>query len=267
MIEVTKLDRIIPERLAANLSKEAVERSLADVADAARAEWIRLAGSTLKTSRQDYIAGIQSVEMSKTRAVITLVGSVPNLVENGMPGTDLHDTLLGPRVPVVARGDRGKHARKDGIGYYRAIPFRHATPTAGFTSGVPMGARYENHPKIEDAKKLGRDVYRAAKKLEPTRSDPYGPTRWGERMQKGLAPKLRERHAVDIYAGMVRLAKTYKKATQYHYMTFRTISTNSPGWYRPDTRPGAQLAQKVSRFVQRIASKTFQAYVNQVAAK
>jgi hypothetical protein len=177
-----------------------------------------------------------------------------------MPLTDMHDTLLGNDVPTAPMGERGKHERKDG-GYYRAIPFRHAGPEAGGATGMPMGRPYGGHTMVADAKKLGKMVYAAARKLTPTTSTPGGTTKWGGRLQNLNIPKLKERHAVNIYEGMVKLQKTYKVATQSSYMTFRMISTGSRGWVRPDTTPGAQLSQKVADYVHKIAVKAFTAYM------
>ena len=45
----------------------------------------------------------------------------------------------------------------------------------------------------------------------------------------------RPRHAAPIYAGIVRQQKTYRRATQSQFMTFRTIS-NNPATMRYDTQ-------------------------------
>jgi hypothetical protein len=185
---------------------------------------------------------------------------LPNIVENGMAELDLHDTLLGPNVPVVPIGERGKHEREDG-GFFRAIPFRHATPGTKGAVGPAMGDPYRGHDAVADSKKLGTEVYAQAKELLPTRTDPYtGKTQQGERLPAGLAPLLKPHHATDIYAGMIREEKTYERATQSQYVTFRTISTGSPGWVRPAT-PGAHYAEQVAQFVARIAPQAFEAYV------
>ena len=270
MIEVSDLTNIIPQEVLAMLSEAAVQEVLQDLAAAARAEWIRLAMDEFKTTRQDYVAGIQPVVYSQGKATITLLGQLPNMLEEGMDEVDLHDTLLGANVPTVPMGERGKHESADG-GYYRAIPFRHATPGAKAGAvGREMGSAYSGHEAVRDAAKLGRKVYNAAKKLDPTRSKPGGPTTFGGRLPAGIAPKLREGprgHATDIYAGMIRAQKTYEKATQSQYVTFRTIAVGPGGepkgsspWIRPAT-PGKFLAKKVNAFVAEIAPKAFSAYV------
>lgn len=264
MIEVTGLDLVIPEALADVLSDEIVTSLVANIAEAARSEWIRLAGNALHSTRQDYINGIQPVEVTPGTATITLVGMFPNLLENGMSATDLHNTLLGPNVPISEPGERGKHVsidpRTGKVKFYRAIPFRHSVGEKGAGFGNP----YRGHQAIADAAALGREIYGRAKKLSGTLSDPYGGTvKQGGRLPAGLAPKLRPHHATDIYAGMRKERKTYERATQSQYVTFRTISTGSPGWLRPAT-PGVHLAAEVSQFVQQIAPQTFSAYVGEL---
>lgn len=253
---------LIPPGVLESLNEGAVQAVLANVADAARNEWIKIAGAELSTSRRDYLNGIQPVEMKPGMATITLVGKLPNLIEQGMPATDMRDTLLGPNVPVVPpkSGRRGKHKDSKG-GYYRSIPFRHGTPSSGGAVGQPMGKPYSGHEAVADAKKLGQRVYAAAKKLAPSKSTPYGRTMYGGRLPEGLAPKLRPHHATDIYAGMIREQKTYERATQSQYMTFRTISTrNTNGWLRPAT-PGRMYSEQVREFAARLATKAFEAYV------
>jgi hypothetical protein len=244
--------------LANPLDPQVVQGILADIAEAARNHWIGLAGAAFTSTRRDYIAGIQEVEMEPGRAVISLVGELPNLLENGMPETDMRKTLLGPNVPVAPPGEPGKHQSKNG-GFYRAIPFRHSGPTSSGTVAPPMGSAYGS--VVPNALALGKQVYGQAKKLAATTSQPGGGVAYGGRLPAGLAPKLKPHHKTDIYAGMIRQEKTYEHATQNSYATFRTISTNNPiGWIRSST-PGEFLAKKVEAFVQKIAPQAFAAYL------
>lgn len=275
MIEVRGLESLVPQALLAGLSNKAVNEILFGIADAARAEWVRLAGKTYFTTRRDYVRGIQPVRLRPGVATISLVGDLPNMLEHGMPAQKLHETLLGPKVPLVPMGQRGKHRSKDG-GEYRAIPFRHATPTAGGAVGQPMGRPYTGHDLVEDAKELGMKVYELASQLDPTIGKPGGKMAYGGRLGAGPSkdayaalkvPKLRDDHAVDIYAGMIRSEKKYEKATQSFYMTFRTIAKgpdgkprNSSDWITKK-REGDMLHKKVDAFVQEIAEGAVKAYV------
>jgi hypothetical protein len=103
--------------------------------------------------------------------------------------------------------------------------------------------------------KLGKEVYGAAKGLEATRSRPGLGAKYGGRLEAGMAPKLRDHHKTDIYAGMIREEKTYEAATQSQYVTFRTISTRvTTGWIRGPIA-ARNYAEKVADFVVRIAPK------------
>jgi hypothetical protein len=263
MIDISDIQIALPQQLMAALSEKVLRGVLEDIAESARNHWIGLAGAGLMTSRRAYIDGIQPTAYMEGMAVITLVGSAPNAIENDMPMIDLHDTMLGPNVPTVAPGARGKHEKADGTGYYRAIPFRHGTPDSKGAVGQPMGHAYSANMGANDAKALGKAVYAQAKKLAPTKGQPGSKMQWGGRLPAGLAPLLKPHHATDIYASMYRMSKEYSKATQQHYMTFRTISTGSNGWIRPPTQ-GKHYARETAQFVEKIAPLAFESYVKTI---
>lgn len=236
-----------------------------NIAEGARAKWIDLASKELSSSRMEYIQGIQPVEQetsgNQTTMSVTLVGALPNMVEQGASSFSLHKTLLGPDA-------EGVKTAKDG-GRYRAIPFRHKTPTAGHTGGQPMGSQFRPrgpmsmaapHEVVEDSVKLGRKIHRQAKKLKK-----------GKRLKEGLAPKLRPHHTTDIFAGMkVNLQPVSGGRFQRTYSTFRMISVDKTGQPRPAGKwqhPGItarNFVDQVSTYVDEIAPKAFEAYVNGV---
>jgi hypothetical protein len=264
--EITVPENIVPPEMIANLGERQLTQLAKNLADAARAKWIKLGQEDGSSRRHDYIRGIQKPIVSRGTAVISLVGTVANLLEHGDSGEDMRQTLLGDKVPVVARGERGKHEAAEG-GFYRAVPLRHSVPGAtGGVVGQEMGSAYSDHDAVADSKKLGAEVYGQAMKLGR-----------GERLGEGMAPKLRDHHKTDIYAGMIREEKTYEEDTQAQYMTFRTISTHiteveegpggtkihkriraTVGWQRGPIR-ARRYAEKVSEFVAKIAPKAAQA--------
>ena len=255
MIEIKGLEYLIPLEAIPNISDDMMLGLLEGIAESAYDKWGRLASKVLHTTRQDYIKAIQKPRMESGAAIVSLLGAWPHAIEEGLPAVNMRDTLLGPNVPTSSPGNRGKHENKAG-GYYRSIPFRHRTPTAGRVSGgVAMGTSYKDHPAIASARKLGKEVYNAAKALSPTKSSPYDGVKYGGRLAAGMAPLLKPHHKTDIYAGMIRATKTYEKVTQGAYYTFRTISTTGgdpQSWQRPAT-PGIFLAKQVADFVEKIA--------------
>lgn len=261
MIKVAVISDANIEAALAAIGDEKIMRGVVDdVMAGARAYWIQLAGQRLKSSRRDYVQGIQQVDIDGWTASIALVGVLPNLIEQGQSPYDMHDTLLGPDVPVVPVGSglKGKHARKDG-GFYRVIPFRHQGPnTIGQGGGIPMGNPYEGHGAVADARALGRDIYKMAKKLGPSTGMPGQKTSWGDRLPEGLAPKLKPHHTTDIYAGMVKMEKAYEKTTQNTYMTFRVISDGVPEKFHHPGKVAANLANEVQSYVEKVATAAFQ---------
>ena len=267
MIKVLSIGDLVPKSVFAALDPVAVNSVVDNVATAARNHWIRLAEQDTDFGshwRFDYIGGIQPIEYPKINtAVISLVGEVPHMLEDGAPQLDMRETLLGPNVKVVGKGERGKHKSKKGD-FYRSIPLRHTTPGSeaaprGKIAGREMGTAYSGHDAVADSKKLGKTIYGAAKKLEATKGGPKQRPVYGERLPASLAPKLKPYHKVDIFAGMIRAETTYEKTVSSQYLTFRTISTAElEGWIRAAI-PARQYAESVSEFVENLIPKAVDA--------
>lgn len=282
MITVRQVNIPIPASLIAGLSQAALTQVAKDVADGARAHWSNQAKRELRTTREDYLRGLQRTAVTGNgTATVALLGWLPNAIENGLPEMDLRDVLLGPKIPVAPHGAKGKRETDAGGEYYRAIPFRHQTPGTKGSMAPVMGSAYEQTEV--NAKALGREVYKAARKLEATRSDPYtGKVSYGGRLEE-LAGLLKPHHKTDVYAGMIREVKTYEKDTQPTYMTFRMIAThktvslpgrglrnrrvrvrNEIGWHRPAT-PGVKLAEASAKYAESIAVGAVKSYLEAIA--
>ena len=120
-VQVLNLENLVPVEFVSQLSEANVIDVLKDVVNGARDYWVQLAMDRFHTTQSQYVQGIQEVEWrGNDVAVISLVGMLPNILEQGMDRKDMHETLLGPNVPTAPRGQKGKHPRKEG-GYYRAI--------------------------------------------------------------------------------------------------------------------------------------------------
>lgn len=241
MIKTFVVSDSLPEEVLAKVSPDVLSTLLSDLMAGARAFWIQKAAEQFTSSRREYINGIQEVQINGLHATIELVGTFPNMLEHGADPWDMHNTLLkGPNVKVSKDGNR-----------YRAIPFRHQTPTSsGVGGGTPMGSPYSGHPLVDNAQALGKIIHREGKKLAPSTDGA-----WGGRLGAGLAPKLREKHSTDIYAGMVRLEKAYGKKKQNTYQTFRMISDAAPDkWLHPGLE-AANIADDVHDFIEKIADQ------------
>jgi len=86
---------------------------------------------------------------------------------------------------------------------------------------------------------------------------------WKDRLPAGLAPKLKPFHAVDIYAGMVRMKANTPKAKSSVYMTFRIMREDqSQKWIIP-AKEGLFIAREVEKRVRSVAERAFQAALEQ----
>ena len=107
---------------------EAFQLQCAQIAMAARAEWVRIAQSRLQTSRELYINGLRQAESYKQEVSpdggmvieIQLVGDMPNNIEFGMGSFDMKS--VRPGWLGGSKAKTGKDGKK-----YVTIPFRHST--------------------------------------------------------------------------------------------------------------------------------------------
>lgn len=106
---------------------EVFKRSLAGLAKAAQAEWIRIAQERLRSSREMYVDGLRRADSFSVTSLdgekayaISLIGRMPNAIELGMSPFD----MKGVR-PGWLGGGKAKTA-KDGTKYI-TVPMRHST--------------------------------------------------------------------------------------------------------------------------------------------
>lgn len=274
MIEID-MSEVIPHEMLSALSPATIVAILDDVAASCRVKWIRLAQTELQTSRQTYIQGIQEVEATGPgERSITLLGWLPNAIENGLASFDLRETLLGPgssiRRPIFkssGKASRSGATTYDFTGqYYAHVPFRHGTPGTTGLAGLPMGEAYGERGELsravgggaalapaaimstERAQKFGQSIHDAAKTL---RAKQTGKRRAADRLH-APEPLLKAHHKASIYHGMVKVRKPYrnphtqKTTVQSQYYTWRTISDASgEGWMHPGIEP-RRFSERVS---------------------
>lgn len=247
MIQRIDLSTLARGAMPAAVDPEYVRQVVEGLAHAARAHWDALAGQRLRSTSAAYRAGILPVEVGtpggEIVGTVTLEGILPNMIEHGWAARDLRASLLGARSRRRPRRDR----RGAQVGWYNVVPFRHGTPgTSGRNVGAPMPA----------------PIHDMARDLKATLSAAGRPTQWGSSLPGGTVPKLRAHHVTDPYAGMYRFAKTYARATQSQYRTFRTIS-DSPrqdprSWQHPGIKP-ADFLREVTARVAELAPAAFAA--------
>lgn len=254
-IEAIDLTKAIPAGL---LSYPAIVQAvLPDIAHAVRAEIIRLANNKLKTTHADYIAGVQPVKFhtngklpagESTYASVVLVGQIANMVEHGWAGMDMKPALL-----------KGRSARDTKAGPYAVIPFRHGAPGSSGRNFQAMGAAHTGMMGAEAARKMGKRIHRAASKLSAQTTHPSGHRSPGERLRGGMSPRLKAHHTTDIHEGMIRQRKTYRKATQSQYMTFRAVSkrSNRSSWIHPGYE-GVNIFREAGEYASKVTGHLLQ---------
>lgn len=221
-------DQLSPKMVSA--IQGSIETSLAMIKD----RWQSEAQKKLHSTIPLYLMGLDmgSIQMpfdgDPFAGAVVLQGKLPNMLEKGWNAFDMK----------IGFGKSKRIKRKDNGGWYLTIPLRHSTP-GGFMYGQSM-------PK---------DVYGVAKKLNPYKSG-QGNTRlsWpgaGDVSWNGY------QHKTNKYNGMVRIVKSYQKATQSQYMTFRRVSDKSDpmSWWHPGY-VGIKIAQGLEPFARDVFVKT-----------
>lgn len=141
-------------------------------------------------------------------------------LEKGCGPWDMKPALLG-----------GPKARMGKNGRYNIIPFRHGTSA--------------RHAPDSNFKTMPQDIYKQARQLKASVKQ-GNKTAWGERLTgtearyaPGKNPTSGHHHKNGRFEGMVKIQKTYAKATQSKFMTFRVVSDRSaPGsWIHPGYKP------------------------------
>jgi hypothetical protein len=225
--------------LLSETTVEAFRQSVAGVAKAAQAEWIRLAQHRLGSSREIYIGGLRQAESFAARIVgtttvfeITLVGRMPNNFEFGQDGYDMKS--VRPGWLGGGKAKTGKDGKK-----YIVIPFRHS-----ITSGARLA--YSGKARRADLKKelkktvkefgLNRLLRTATGQVArgPVKRVPRTPS--VHRYLHGLTK------VQDVARGTTR---TGKQRGSSQLFTWRVMSENSPpeSWHHPGLKAVNLLAE------------------------
>lgn len=191
--------------------------------------WSDQASQELNRTLGAYKNALQMRELSEDTVRISLPGDevqdtafkvaqLARVVEFGMgPGGIGTEGPYDVRQYLLKSGTRSLRYDKDGKPYLN-VPFDHTKASIELMGGL--------------------QAVRAAQRLTWTKSvqSQQGLVRtvWGGRMDAGMAPKLKEHHAVDPLAGMVRLGSTYSggKTKFSGFRTWRraTWSAEAPKW-------------------------------------
>jgi len=101
--------------------KEAVVKTVTKVV---HTEWRNQAKRGLTNSRSQYMNSIIASEVGRFTNVLTLVGTVPNMIEQGASSFDMKKGFENSSKKIITRGADGT------LGWYLTIPFSWAQPGA-----------------------------------------------------------------------------------------------------------------------------------------
>ena len=208
---------------------------------------------SLQTRMEGDFAGLVWTDLSYAQAL-----------ETGQAPWDMHrmlDTSLKVRI-----GKRGQR--------YLIIPFRWGTPgTVGFGRNVMPEAVHQawTSGAVGPSSHIVRLGWRTSgtgawslRTHQPlqVRQRTYS---WGSRLTENMARELgADATQSRRMAGMVRMQRPGGGPGAKHsqYLTFRTLSENSPGWQHPG-QPGYHVAETVARTMRPVCEKVFAEAVRQ----
>lgn len=167
-------------------------------------------------------------------------------IETGRPAKDLKKMLQ-----TSTKTRTNKKGQK-----YLIIPMRHNTPANSALGQAMPEAVYD---AVRDKKEFARSKiveqgFRRSATGHLVNRNIY---QWGDRLQAGLVPKLKDHHKTDKYAGMVAFSTGKRGRNSSTYLTFRVMSEASSGWIVP-AKPGLYLARAVTERLQPLAEQAMQ---------
>lgn len=189
----------------------------------ARDEWVKKAQSGLKSSREEYLAGLSGVYMEDSLSgYIELRGAFPVMTEEGYSSFDMKEGFA--KSPKRTQGKDGR--------WYLTIPYRH-TISSGPTA-------------------MPSNIYKQVKGLDHKKA-------LAEFVVRQLGYKAGEswtgyQHKNSKYDSLTRFVKEYKSGKKRsQYVAFRRVSNNTDplAWKHPGYRglkAVDEVADKAEKF-------------------
>lgn len=186
--------------------------------------WEIFATQNLKSTRNQYISGLQVINESELICSVVLIGTLNNMIESGVGAYDMKNGFS--KSPKVKYNKNG--------GWYLTIPFRFSTPGAIGESSV-----FSNQ--------LPQAIYSLVKNLQTKQTQIDESLSKSTQLSKNSIPEqyaipkvrggvsnLETKQTFDtyinkssIFEGLQKSSKTYQNATQSQYVSFRRVGANS----------------------------------------
>lgn len=238
----------------------AVQAAIGAVANEAAARWKSavMHAPLAQHEKEAYVASITWQMDGPFAAEVSASYAGAGPIESGRPARDLKQAIgKSTKARVVPSGP---HAGQK----YLIVPFRHNTPGNVAHARAMPDSVYDLASKLPKSRVVGQylqpnvnGILDASGVLVQAVRSAY---QWGGSLPAGLAPKLRQHHATDPYAGMVRMETSAGGKKSSAYLSFRTMGQWSAGWVVP-ARPGLNLAQGVAAEMQPLAEQAIRGAV------
>ena len=241
----------IDVRSIVGLDQDNMTRRMNEAADVTVQHWKRHAMLNLKSTSQEYRNAISIESVTGNGIKVTLRGTVPNIVEQGMgPGGigtfgpyDVGRFMLKP-------GTKNLRYTRDGRMYVN-VPFRRSEAAIEGFGGRAALAEAQSLDAYQNRHSLTDPKVRLASGLAPKirgKTD-FLVNRWqgpGGSMHGDGRIIARPPHSHDPLAGLVKMSAGYSSGkTQSFYMTWRRIVENGKPWISKGVEP-RKLAEKVN---------------------
>jgi len=217
------IDDLIAEfSLPTNTADLIVQQCVEEVTNSIYENWKRSASDALKSTRTDYVEGLDVETTSRFSRRIVLRGALNNMIEKGADPFDMKEHFKKSNkvkyAPVF-----NKETGKTDFRWYLTIPFRIGTPGIVGENPAFSGTMPSKVYKIMRAMPANTGL---KKSQVPS---PYDIPESRERIQipskKIDIPEYT--HKTSKYAGLTKKTGAYGKTTQNTYMTFRRVGESS----------------------------------------
>ncbi len=186
--------------------------------------------------KKPYIKSINVVNTGDFSAEISSDYKYAAEIETGSPAKDLKRMLQTSQKTRISKSGHK----------YLIIPFRHNSSGSDAHAPSMPSAIYATAKGLSTSYVMPSGSIKPPQRLSGSgHMVAQNSYKWGGRLPAGLAPKLKDHHKTDIYAGMVKFDTSTPHAKSSAYMTFRVMSDKSSGWIVP-AKPGLYLAKNVA---------------------
>lgn len=215
------IDDLIEEfNLPANTADVIVENAVEEVTTEIYRNWALEATQGLKSTRQGYVNGLETINNGKFARIIRLNGQFNNMLETGASAFDMKEGFRkSNKVKFSEKIDKNGKMTSS---WYLTIPFRHGVPTT-------LG----ENPAFANI--MPQEVYDIIKNFSAKRGLKKSeiPSPFDTPSSRAAIPMPRATdipeytHKSSIYEGLRKETGVYGNATQNTYVSFRRVGENS----------------------------------------